>query len=68
MSDYFSDREGRIPPRPTEQIRDEVWAGVRALTPASVGRNCFAESYPNTFPMAEARPSTQHDSTSQKIS
>ena len=50
MSDYFSDREGRTPPRPTEQIRDEVWAGVRALIAASVDKNCFAESYPDTCP------------------
>lgn len=64
MSDCFSDREGRTPPRPIEQIRDEAWAGVRALIPASVDRNCFAESYPNISPVASGRTGPKNDSTS----
>ena len=63
MSDCFSDREGRTPPRPTGQFRDEVWAGVRALIAASVDKNCFAESYPDTCPIASGRTGTQNDST-----
>ena len=50
MTPYFSDREGKAPPQPTDRIGDEVWAGVRAATAAYVDRNYFAGSYAETCP------------------
>lgn len=47
MSYYFSDREGRVAPQPTEQVDDRVWGGIRAAIEARVNNNSFAKSYPN---------------------
>ncbi|MDE2924431.1 MAG: hypothetical protein OYL92_03835 [Acidobacteriota bacterium] len=48
MTSYFSDREGRVPPQPTDQIDDRVWGGIRAAIETRVNNNSFAQSYSNT--------------------
>ena len=45
MTTYFTDREGRVLSQTTDQVREEVWAGIRALIETGVDNNSFAASY-----------------------
>lgn len=45
MTSYFSDRDGRVPPQPTDRIDGRVWGGIRAAIETRVNNNSFAQSY-----------------------